>query len=107
MERAAIAIWRRRLATVTVALGLLFLLIAGFLYFRYASDPLNLHVQERVRHARTLGLLWTVSFYGPALLFVVSLFGAGWRRWAALALSAVAIGYGLATLGALCGPFNC
>jgi hypothetical protein len=71
---------------------------------RYASDSSNLHVQERLQHARILGLFWSVSLYGSALLFLFSL---GWIRWIGLIVNGGALLFGLMTLGAMCGPFGC
>jgi hypothetical protein len=89
------------------ALGFLLLSIAYVIYLRYALDPSNLHAHERVVHAQTLALLWNASFFGSALLFVLSLFGLGWCRWVGLAANAAAFICGLMTLGAMCGPFGC
>lgn len=101
------AVGRRKLAVVSSALGFLLLSIACFIYLRYASDPSNMHVAERIRHARTVGLLWRFTFLGSILLFFVSLFGLGPGRWVALAVSAAAFIFALMTLGAMCGPFGC
>jgi hypothetical protein len=107
MNTARIAIWRRRIGAASTSLG--FLLFAGacFVYLRYASDPANLHVQERLQHARILGLFWRVSFFGSELLFLFSLFGLGWSRWVGLIVNVGALLFALMTLGAMCGPFGC
>ena len=102
-----ISIWRRRIGAIGTLLGLLLFATACFLYLRYASDPSNMHVQERLQHARALGLLWRVDLNGSMLLFVVSLFGSGWGRWSGLLVNGGAFFCTLMTLGALCGPFGC
>lgn len=107
MKTHRIAVWRRRLGQVSVVAGLLLFTVACFIYLRYASDPTNLHVQERLAHARAIGRLWTVSFYGTALLFFLSLVGLGWSRWVGLVVNGCAFLCALMTLGALCGPFGC
>jgi hypothetical protein len=81
MNTHRIVVWRRRIGAVSATLGLLVFAVACFIYVRYASNPANLHVQERVQYARAIGLFWTVSFYGAVLLFLLSLFGLGWSRW--------------------------
>ena len=107
MRDSNVAIWRRRLAVVCAALGLCLFSIAFVIYLRYASDPGNLHLQERVLHAHTLAFLWKASLFGSALLFVVSLFGLGWGRWLGLVGNAAAFICALMILGAMCGPFGC
>jgi hypothetical protein len=107
MEKPKVAKWRRRLAVVTTSLGFLFLSTAYFMYLRYVSDPSNMHVQERILHARTLGLLWSTSFYGSILLLVASLLGLGWGRWMGLIVNAAAFTCALMIVGAMCGPFGC
>jgi hypothetical protein len=89
------------------ALGIVLFAAAFFPYLRYASDPSNLHMAERLHYARALGVLWVVSFYGSTLLFVVSLFGLGWCRWVGLAANTGAFLCAMMTLGAMCGPFGC
>lgn len=107
MKTHRIAVWRRRIGWISAALGLLFFVVAALIYLRYASDPQNLHVQERLRHAPAIGLAWAVSFYGAVFLFLLSLLGIGWRRWVGVIFNAFAVLYGLMTLGAMCGPFGC
>jgi hypothetical protein len=107
IKNPVISIWRRRIGAISTALGLLLLAVACFAYLRYASDPSNLHEQERLQHARALGLLWNVTFHGSPLLFVVSLFGMGWSRWSGLVVNGGAFLCTLMTLGAMCGPFGC
>jgi len=102
-----ISIWRRRISATSTSLGFLLFGAACFAYLRYASDPSDLHVQERLQHARALGLLWNVTFYGSPLLFVVSLSGTGWSRWSGLVFNGGAFLCALMTLGAMCGPFGC
>ncbi len=99
--------WRRVVALVSAALGILFLSIAYLIYMRDASTPENLHAPARLRPAHPLALLWKASFCGSALLFIVSLFGLGWGRWLGLAANAAAFICALMTLGAMCGPFGC
>ena len=100
-----IALWRRTIGAVGVVLGLLFFACTYFIYVRYFSDVTNLHAPERLEHARLIGLFWTVSFYGAALWFVLSLVGLGWSRWIGLFVNGCALLCGLATLGAMSGPF--
>lgn len=107
MQKSRIATLRRRIALVSTSLGVTLLSIACIIYLRYASDPTNLHIQERVLYAQTLALLWRASLYGSAFLFVVSLFGLGWGRWLGLASNGAAFLCALMTLGAMCGPFGC
>jgi hypothetical protein len=101
-----IALWRRRLGTVSTALGSILFAVACFIYLRYATYP-NPYVQERIEHARIIGIFWSVSLFGSALLFVLSWFGLGWGRWVGLILNACASLFALMTLGRLCGPFGC
>ena len=86
-----------------------FLLFAGacFVYLRYASDPSNLHVQERLQHARSLTLIWNATLFGSMLLIALSLFGIGWSRWIGLTVNCGAFLCALMTLGAMCGPSGC
>ena len=107
MKNARIAIWRQRIGAASTSLGFLLFVGGCFVYLRYASDPSNLHVQERLQHARILGLFWSVSLYGSVLLFLFSLFGLGWIRWVGLIVNGGALFFALATLGAMCGPFGC
>ena len=107
MRNPTVAIWRRRLGVVSAVLGLCLFVAAMFPYHRYASDPNNLHIQERLQHAQELRVLWIASFYGSFVLFVASLFGLGWGRWVGLVANAGAFLYALMTLGAMCGPFGC
>jgi hypothetical protein len=107
MKTARIAIWRRRIGAASTSLGFLLFVGAWFVYLRYASDASSLHVQERVQHARILGLFWSVSLYGSVLLFLFSLFGLGWSRWVGLIVNGGALLFALMTLGAMCGPFGC
>jgi hypothetical protein len=106
MKKSRVTAWRLGLAVVSAALGFLLLSIACAIYLRYASDPGDMHVQERLLYAQTLTLLWRASFYGSALLFFVSLFGPGWGRWLGLAANAAAFLFALMTLAAMCGPFG-
>ena len=103
----SISTWRRRIGAVSTVLGFLLFAVGCFVYLRYASNPSNLHVQERLQHTRALGLLWTVTFHGSLLVFVVSPFGLGWSRWSGLVANGGAFLFALMTLGALCGPFGC
>ena len=107
MKNPSIAVWRRKIGMVSTSVGLLLFAGACFVYLRYASDPSNLHVQERLQHARTLALFWSSSFYGSMLLFALSLFGLGWSRWIGLVVNCSAFLCALMTLGAICGPFGC
>ena len=107
MNTSRIAVWRRRIGGVSVVVGLLLFAVACFIYLRYASDSSNLHVQERLQHARELGVLWIASLYGSVVLFLLSLFGIGWRRWVGLSVNIGAFLCAVMTLGALCGPFGC
>lgn len=102
-----IAVWRRRIGAVSAALGVLFFAAACLAYLRYAADPANMHVQERLQHAPALNLAWSVSFFGAVLLFPVSLFGLGWSRCVGVICNGFAILYGMATLGAMCGLYGC
>jgi len=77
------------------------------MYFRYASSPAGQHLQERLQYAQPLNLVWSVGFYGSMLVFILSLLGLGWARWAGLAASVGAWSFALMTLGAMCGPFGC
>jgi len=99
--------WRRGLGAVSAALGIVLLTSACIIHIRYASDPSNLHVQERLQHARILGLLSNVGLYGSMVLLVSSVFGLGWTRWVGIAANFGALSFTLMTLGALCGPFAC
>jgi hypothetical protein len=107
MKTARIAIWRWRIGAASTSLGFLLFVGACFVHLRYASDSSNLHVQERLQHARILGLFWSVSLYGSVLLFLFSLFGRGWSRWVGLIVNGGALLFTLMTLGAMCGPFGC
>ena len=107
MKTDRIAIWRRRIGAVSTSLGFLLFVGACFVYLRYASDSSNLHLQERLQHARILGLFWSVSLCGSVLLFLFSLFGLGWSRWVGLIVNGGALLFTLMTLGAMCGPFGC
>jgi hypothetical protein len=107
MKNPNFAVWRRRIGVACAALGLLLFVAALLSYLRYASDPSNLHVQERLQHAGALNFLWCASLYGSMILFVASLFGSGLGRWVGLAANASAFLCALMTLGAMCGPFGC
>jgi hypothetical protein len=107
MKTDRIAIWRRRIGALTTSLGFLLFVGACFVYLRYVTYSSNLHVQERLLHARALGLFWSVSFYGSVLLLLLSLFGLGWSRWAGLIVNGGALLFTLMTFGAMCGPFGC
>ena len=107
MKAHRIAVWRQILGAVSAALGFLLLAVSCLIYLRYASDPTNLHVQERLQHARAIGLFWSATFYGSVILFLLSLFGIGWSRWVGLIVNGGAFLCALATLGAMCGPFGC
>ena len=104
---AEMTFWRRRIAVAGAALGVVVFLASCFIYVRYAVESSELHTQERILHAQTLGRLWSVDFYGSAILFLLSLFGLGWNRWIGLAANAGAWLFSVMTLGALCGPFSC
>jgi len=107
MKNLGTAIWRGRVGLVSKSLGLVSFSGTCFVYLRYLSDPSNLHVQERLHLARVLTLIWGFTFYGSMLLWVLSLFSLGWRRWAGLVLNSGAFLYARMTLGAVCGPFGC
>jgi hypothetical protein len=107
MSNTRVEVWRRRLGLVSTVLGLLLFATSYFIYLRYASDSTNLHMQERLHHARALGILWEASFFGSMLLLVLSLFGLGWGRLAGLVVNTGAFLGALMTLGAMCGPFGC
>ena len=107
VKNPRLAIWRRWIGVASAVLGLFLLVSAVFPYLRYASDLNNLHMQERLQHARELNLLWRTCFFGSVGLFIASLFGLGWGRWVGLAANAGAFLYALMTLGAMCGPFAC
>lgn len=91
----------------STSFGFLMFASACFVYLRYATDPSNLHVQERLQHARTLELFSSVSFYGSVLLLLFSLLGLGWIRLVGLIVNGGALLFALMTLGAMCGPFGC
>ena len=99
--------WRQRVGVISTLLGFLLFAAACFVYLRYASDPLSLHAEERLQHARALGLIWGTSLYGSLVLCIVSLFGLGWSRWSGLLINGGAFLCALMTLGAMCGPFGC
>jgi hypothetical protein len=107
MKTPTVAVWRRRIGEISVSVGALLFAAACFIYLRYASDPTNMHLQERLSHARAIGRFWTLAFYGTALLFLLSLVGLGWRRWVGLIVNGCGFLCTLMTLGALCGPFGC
>jgi lipid-A-disaccharide synthase-like uncharacterized protein len=92
---------------VRSVLPLGFLLFVGtcFVYLRYASS--NLHVEERVQHARILKQFWVISFYGSLILLLFSLLGLGRSRWVGVILNGGALIFTLMTLGAMCGPNGC
>jgi hypothetical protein len=102
-----VATWRRGLGAVSAALGIVLLMSACLIHLRYASDPSNLHVQERLEHVRILEVLSNAGLYGSMVLLVSSAFGLGWTRWVGLAGNFGALSFTLMTLGALCGPFGC
>jgi hypothetical protein len=102
-----IAVWRRRVGVVCAVIGIVLFAAALLPYLRYAANLNDLHVQERLQHARALNLLWSASIYGSIVLSVVSLFGLGWGRWVGLAANGGAFLCALMTLGAMCGPFGC
>jgi hypothetical protein len=106
-KNPGISIWRRRIGAISTVLGFLLFAAICFVYLRYASNPSSLHVEERLRHVRALGLTWSVSFYGSILLFIVSLSALGWSRWSGLLVNGGAFLCALMTLGAMCGPFGC
>jgi hypothetical protein len=97
--------WRRRLGITSASFGFVLFASAFFPYERYFSS--DLHVQEMRQHAHMLNILWAFSFYGSVVLFLLSLFGLGWSRWAGAVLNGGAFLYSLMILGALCGPFGC
>lgn len=104
---APIAIWRRRIGVISTVLGVPLFAAASFLYERYISNPSSSHLEERLRHAQAFGLIWSVSFLGSLLLFMVSLSGLGWSRWSGFLVNGGAFLWAMATLGAMCGPFGC
>ena len=107
MSKESVAMLRRRLGMTCAVLGL-FLFVAALLpYLRYAADLSNLHTQERIQHARALGLLWRISFFGSATFGFGSLFGLGWGRWLGIVANVGAFICAMMTLGAMCGPFGC
>jgi hypothetical protein len=105
--RDRIATWRRWIGAVSALAAFLFLVCACLIYFRYINTYPNPHATEMQQHARTLNLIWRVSFYGSSLSFLLSLVGLGWGRWGGLAMSVAALVFDLMTLGALCGPYGC
>ena len=107
MRNQKIEVWRRKIAFAGAALGTLLFIAALLPYLRYFSDPNNLHSQEPLRYAVALNLLWSASFYGSMVLFVISMFGLGWGRWVGLAANFGAFLCAMMTLGAACGPFGC
>jgi len=109
MTGGRIAIWRRWVGGVSAWAGCLLFACACLMYLRYAAgtDPAGMHIQERLQHARALSFLWNVSFRAAPLLFMVSLFGFGLRRWIGLVMNVGAFIFDLMILGALCGPFGC
>ncbi len=48
MKNPKLALWRRRVATGSTIIGVLFFAVACSTYLRYFSDPANMHVQERL-----------------------------------------------------------
>ena len=104
---APISIWRRRIGTVSTVLGFPLFAAACFVYERYISNLSNPHLEERLRHAQALGLIWGISLIGSLLLFMVSLSGLGWSRWSGLLVNGGAFLWAVMTLGAMCGPFGC
>jgi len=92
---------------MSTVLGSLLFAAACFVYLRYASNLSSLYVDERLRHARPLGLIWSVSFFGSILLFIVSLSGLGWSRWSGILVNAGAFLCALSTFGAMCGRYGC
>lgn len=101
------SVWRRGIGVACASLGLILFAGTCFIYLRYAADPSNLHVQERLLNAPLLGLIWNSSFYGSMILFVLSMFSLGWGRWAGLVSNASAFLCALMVMGAMCGPFGC
>ena len=106
MNNPKVVMWRRRIAVGSTVMGVLFFAFACFTYLRYFSDPSNMHVQERLQHARILGSLWSASLFGSVLFGVVSLFGLGWSRWTGILANGSAFACALMSLGAACGPFG-
>src|ERR1051326_467632 len=107
MKNPRISIRRRSIGVISTVLGFLFFSTACVLYLRYSPYPSSLHVEERLRHARALGMIWSVIFHGSPLLFIVSMFGLGWSRWTGVVLNGAAFLCALMILGAMCGPFGC
>jgi hypothetical protein len=107
MNNPGSSIWRRRIGVLSTLLGLPLFAAACVVYLRYISDPLNLHLEERIQHAQALSLLWSVILYGSLFLLVTSLFGLGWSRWSGFLVNGAAFFYALMILGAMCGPFGC
>ena len=107
MKGPTIAVWRRRIGILITSLGLLLFAGNDFIYLRFISDPRNMHAQERLQHARMLGLFWNASFSGSMLLLTLSWFCLGWGRWTGLLVNGAALILALMILGARCGPFGC
>jgi hypothetical protein len=107
MNRPRLSIWRKRAGVTSTVIGLLFFAVGYFMYQRYISNPLNSHVEERLHHWRALGLIWSVTFWGSGLLFIVSLFGIGWSRWSGVLANVAALFCALAIYGAMCGIYGC
>jgi hypothetical protein len=107
MNHPKISIWRKRTSVGSTVLGMLLFAAGCFIYERYISNLQNQHVEERRQHWHALGLIWSVVFYGSPLLFIVSLFGAGWSRWSGLLINGAAFFYALAIYGAICGIYGC
>jgi hypothetical protein len=107
MPNAAISTWRRRIGAICTFLGVLLFAAALFEHLRYAQFGEDLHVQERLQHAKALNLLWQITDLGSLILCAVSLFGLGWSRWTGLLANGSAFLCSLMILGAMCGPFGC
>ena len=107
MKNSKVAFWRHRIAVGSTVMGAFFFAFTCFAYLRYFADPADMHVQERLQHARVLGPLWGASLLGSVLFGIVSLFGLGWSRWTGVLANGAAFLCALMSFGAACGPFGC
>lgn len=107
MKKSKSTVRRRAIGIVSTSLGLLLFADACFVYMRYAEDPSNSHLLERLQHARMLTLFWNASFFGSLFLIALSLFGLGWSRWIGLVVNCGAFLCSLMIYGAMCGPSGC
>jgi hypothetical protein len=99
--------WRKWLGVCGATSAVILFALAVFQYERYANDLTGAHTQERLQHARLLGLLWRFCFYGPVATSALSAFGRGLTRWPGIGLSLLTWVTALMILGAMCGPFGC